>query len=53
MHSEYRDTDPSDHSEAADVLVREEPDDEEDDEERDEGDGDEDYDDQNDDGYSE
>ena len=49
IRSEYLDADPSDRSVAADILVREEPDDEED-EEEDEGDSKEDGDD---DGYSE
>ncbi len=51
---EYLDADPSDRSVAADVLLRQEPDEEED-EEEDEGDGkeDDDDDDQDDDGYSE
>jgi hypothetical protein len=54
IHPEWPDSDPSDHSLAADVLLRQEPDEEED-EEEDEGDGkeDDDEDDVNDDGYSE
>ena len=51
-HPECRDSDPSDRSVAADVLLRQEPDEEED-EEEDEPDGKEDDDDENDDGYSE
>ena len=54
MHPECPDSDPSDQSVAADVLLRKEPAEEED-EEEDEGDGkeDEDDDDDKDDGYSE
>jgi hypothetical protein len=55
IHPERLDSDPSDHSLAADALLRQEPDEEED-EEEDEGDGkedDDDEDDVNDDGYSE
>ena len=55
IHPECPDTDPSDRSVAADILVREEPDEEED-EEEDDGDGKEDDDDENeeeDNGYSE
>ena len=53
IHPECPDSDPSDHSVTADVLLRQEPDDEED-EEEDEGDGKEDdEDDDNSDGYSE
>jgi hypothetical protein len=54
IHRTRPDSDPSDHSLAADVLVRQEPDDEEEEEEE-EGDGKEgdDEDDVNDDGYSE
>jgi hypothetical protein len=52
IHRECPDSDPSDRSVAADVVVRQEPDEE--DEEEDEGDGKEDNDDDdNDDGYSE
>jgi hypothetical protein len=51
IHPERPDSDPSDQSVAADVLLRQEPEEEEDQEE-DEGDGNED-DDENDDGYSE
>jgi hypothetical protein len=50
IHPECPDSDPSDRSVAADVLVREEPDEEEDDEE---DDGKEEDDDKDDDGYSE
>ena len=55
IHSERFDSDLSDHSLAADVLLRQEPDEEEDEEEEDEGDGkeDDDEDDVNEDGYSE
>ena len=49
IHPECPDSDPSDRSVAADVLLRQEPDEEED-EEEDEGDDD---DDEGDDGYSE
>ena len=54
IHPECPDSDPSDRSIAADVLLRQEPDEEED-EEEDEGDGKEDDDDdgKDDDGYSE
>jgi len=54
IHPERSDSDLSDHSLTADVLLRQEPDEEED-EEEDEGDGkeDDDEDDVNDDGYSE
>jgi len=53
IHPECPDSDPSDRSAAADVLLRQEPDEEED-EEEDEGDGKEDdEDDDNGDGYSE
>jgi hypothetical protein len=54
IHPEHPDSDLSDHSLAADVLLRQEPDEEEDEEEG-EGDGkeDDDEDDVNDDGYSE
>ena len=56
IHPECPDSDPSDRSVAADVLLRQQPDEEEDDEE-DEGDGkeddDDDDDDDKDDGYSE
>jgi hypothetical protein len=54
IHPERADSDPSDHSLASDVLLRQEPDEDED-EEEDEGDGkeDDDEDDVNDDGYSE
>ena len=53
IHPERADSDPSDHSPASDVLLRQEPDEEED-EEEDEGDGKEDDDDDgDDDGYSE
>ncbi len=55
IHPECTDSDPSDRSVAADVLLRQEPAEEED-EEEDEGDGDgkeDDEDDCNDDGYSE
>jgi len=54
IHPERPDSDPSDHSLTADVLLRQEPDEEEDEEEN-EGDGkeDDDEDDVNDDGYSE
>ena len=57
IHPEGPDSDPSDRSVAADVLLRQEPDEEED-EEEDEGDGkedddDDDGDDKDDDGYSE
>ena len=54
IHPECPDSDPSDRWVAADVLVRQEPDEEED-EEEDEGDGkeDDDDDDEDDDGYSE
>jgi len=54
IRPEYLDSDPSDRSVAADVLLRHEPDEEED-EEEDEGDGKEDGDDddKDDDGYSE
>ncbi len=54
IYPECSDSDPSDRSVAADVLLRKEPDSEED-EEEDEGDGKEDDDDdgKNDDGYSE
>jgi hypothetical protein len=52
IHPECPDSDPCDQSAAADVVVRQEPDEE--DEEEDEGDGTEDNDDDdNDDGYSE
>ena len=52
IHPECPDSDPSDRSVAADVLLRQEPDEEED-EEEDEGDGkeDDDDDDEGDDGY--
>jgi hypothetical protein len=57
IHPECLDSDPSDRSVAADVLLRQEPDEEEEeeDEEEDEGDGkeDDDDDDDGDDGYSE
>ena len=56
IHPECPDSDPSDRSVAADVLLRQEPDEEEDEEEEeDEGDGKEndDDDDEDDDGYSE
>ncbi len=56
IRPEYLDSDPSDRSVVADVLVRQEPDEEEDEEEEeDEGDGkeDDDDDDKDDDGYSE
>ena len=59
IHPECPDSNPSDRSIAADVLLRQEPDEEEDEEEddEDEGDGDEDDedddDDDDDDGYSE
>jgi hypothetical protein len=53
IRPEYLDSDPSDRSVAADVLLRQEPDEEED-EQEDEGDGKEDGDDDDkDDGYSE
>ena len=54
MHPECPDSGPCDRSVAADVLLRQEPDEEED-EEEDEGDGkeDDDDDDKDDDGYSE
>jgi hypothetical protein len=54
IHRECPDSGPSDRSVAADVLLRQEPDEEED-EEEDEGDGkeDDDDDDNDDDGYSE
>ncbi len=54
IYPEGPDSDPSDRSAAADVLLRQEPDEEED-EEEDEGDGkeDDDDDDKDDDGYSE
>jgi hypothetical protein len=54
IHPECPDSDPSDRSVAADVLLRQEPDEQED-EEEDEGDGkeDDDDDDKDDDGYSE
>ena len=53
IHPECPDSEPSDRSVAADVLLRQEPDEEED-EEEDEGDGKEDDDDdKDDDGYSE
>ena len=52
IHPECPDSDPSDWPVAADVLLRQEPDEEED-EEEDEGDGNEDDDDDDDDGYSE
>ncbi len=54
IYPEGPDSDPSDRSAAADVLLRQEPDEEED-EEEDEGDGkeDDDNDDKDDDGYSE
>ncbi len=54
IHPERPDSDPSDRAVAADVLLRQEPDEEED-EEEDEGDGkeDDDDDDEGDDGYSE
>jgi hypothetical protein len=54
IRPEYLDPDPSDRSVAADILLRQEPDEEED-EEEDEGDGKEDDDDndKDDDGYSE
>ena len=50
IHPEWPDSDPSDRSVAADILVREEPDEEEEDEEEDEGDNDNE---EGDDGYSE
>ena len=56
IHPECSDSDPSDRSVAADVLLRQEPDEEEDEEEEDEGDGKEKEDDDDDDtdhGYSE
>ena len=56
IHLEYPDQDPPDRSVAADVLLRQEPDEEEDEEEEDEGDGkdkEDDDDDDTDDGYSE
>ena len=54
IHPERPDSDPSDHSLAAEVLLRQEPDEEEEDEDEDEeGDGKEDDDDHGDDGYSE
>jgi hypothetical protein len=54
IHPERPDSDPSDHSLAAEVLLRQEPDEEEEDEDEDEeGDGKEDDDDDGDDGYSE
>jgi hypothetical protein len=55
IRSENRDPELSDRSVAADVLLRQEPDEEEDDEEEDEGDDkeDDDEDEVNDDGYSE
>jgi hypothetical protein len=54
IHPERSDSDLSDHSLAADVLLRQEPDEEEDEEEdEDDGKEDEDEDDANDDGYSE
>jgi hypothetical protein len=49
IHSEFLNPDPGDHSVAAEIFVRDEPDDDED-EEEDDGDGKEDGDD---DGYSE
>ena len=52
IRPEYLDSDPSDRSVAADVLLRQEPDEEED-EQEDEGDGKDDDDDKDDDGYSE
>jgi hypothetical protein len=52
IHPECPDSDPSDHSVAADVVLREEPDEEED-EEEDEGDDKEDDDVDDKDGYSE
>ena len=55
IHPKCPDSDPSDLSVAADILLRQEPDEEED-EEEDEGDGkkeDDEGDDENDDGYSE
>jgi hypothetical protein len=52
IHPECPDSDPFDRSVAADVLLRQEPDEEED-EEEDEGDGEEDDDHDRDDGYSE
>jgi hypothetical protein len=51
-HPKYPDSDPSDRSVAADLLLREEPDAEEDEEEE-EDEGTEDDDDKDDDGYSE
>ena len=55
IHPECPDSDPADRSVAADVLLRQEPDEEEDqeDQEEDEGDGKEDDDDDDEDGYSE
>jgi hypothetical protein len=54
IHPERPDSDLSDHSLAAEVLLRQEPDEEEEDEDEDEeGDGKEDDDDDGDDGYSE
>ena len=54
IHPECPDSHPSDWPVAADVLLRQEPDEEEDEEEEeDEGDGNEDDDDDDDDGYSE
>lgn len=52
IHPECPDSDPSDRPIAADVLLRQEPDEEEDEEEE-EGDGKEDDDNDKDDGYSE
>jgi hypothetical protein len=52
IHPERPDSDLSDHSLAAEVLLRQEPDEEEEDEDE-EGDGKEDDDDDGDDGYSE
>lgn len=56
IHPECPDSDPSDRPIAADILLRQEPDEEEDEEEEedeDEGDGKEDDDNDKDDGYSE
>ena len=53
IHPECPDSDPSDRSVAADVLVREEPDEEEDEEEDEGEEEDDDDDDKDDDGYSE
>ncbi len=53
IHPECLDSDPSDRSVAADVLLRQEPDEEEDEEERRQSKEDDDDDDTTDDGYSE